>query len=322
MDYITDTDFLPHYKDIHYDTYQLLYGVIVNRQEGKIYDSIITLCRSHREPILRKSKIDFWKQLVDEVIKRLKCYSDSMREVVVYIPYAHLMCSPERLLQRYTYARMILDNVRDLDMNMLIRRNRGSLDDIAHFYPIKPLDELMYSAIPKLSLIHQRGEEEIRKVIENELYKRGIIKESQVSSIYKDDAYKKLFFDDRTLSAIQFNGESKEPESSSTKEDASIIESIGFLYYALHNMCDKVKKSNKDSTEKVVKAATWTIYHGLFHPDEKLDKSHSSGYTYYQYVSKKKFNNQTTKQYVLNNIKQALTNCGIVVPEELSQHFK
>ena len=191
MKYITDTDFLPEYRDLHFDSYQLLYGIAINQQEGMIYDTIITLCRKYREPILRKSKVDYWKTLVDKVISRLD-YIDDKADVMVYLPYKQKLCTPERLIQRYSYARLVLENVRGLEMNQLIRRGNKSADDIRWFYPIKKLEDMMYEAVPILAELHHKTEKEVKKIVVNELIRRGIEATDANPSEENENLYKQI----------------------------------------------------------------------------------------------------------------------------------
>ena len=320
MKYITDTDFLPGYTEIHYDSYQLLYGVIVNHQEGKIYDTIISLCRKYREPILRMSKIDYWQHIVDKVIEQLQAYVETDDNIMVYIPYLNLMCSPDMLLQRYSYARMVLENVRGVQMGNLIRRNNWTFNDIRHFFPIKKLEDLMCDAIPNLAKTHNKEESKMREIIEGELIRRGIRKKDENSSFCEDNSYVKTLFKGEYLKNIQTKLESEDDVEQYT-DKGNKVETVGFLYYALDHYFNKLRKQKKETHKQLLNDATYTIANGLFSPSEKLNRKLMSKDTEYQYIQKKTFNNQNTKLDTLKEIKTILENCGIVVPKEISDHF-
>jgi hypothetical protein len=321
MKYITDIDFLPEYKELHYDSYQLLYGIIVNHHEGMIYDTIISLCRKYREDILRMSKIDYWKHIVEEVITKLKMYNEEQANIMVYIPYSQLMCSPEMLLQRYIYAKMVLENVRGLAMNQLIRRGGTNYLQIGWFFPIMKLDKLMYDAVPHLANLHNKTEEEISKIIKDELIRRGIEEKSDNSSFDKEKTYAKVLFKGEYLANI--------PSSCDNEEDKEVIsdrgyklDCTGFIYYTLSHYFKQVRVQKKDNLDRLLKDAAYTITNGILKPDEKLNRSLKSGDTVYQYINKKIFNNEHTKIDTLIRLKTTLENCGITIPKELSEHFK
>ena len=316
MRYITDTDFLPEYRDLHFDSYQLLYGIAINQQEEQIYDTIITLCRKYREPILRKSKVDYWKTLVDRVISRLD-YIDDKADVMVYLPYTQMLCTPERLIQRYTYAKLVLDNVRGLEMNQLTRRGNKSADDIRWFYPIKKLDELMYDAVPTLANLHNRKEDYIKQIIDIELYRRGIKHFDENPSTEDENMYIKVLMNGKYLKAIQPAVESKEDDAPSF-DNHTKLESVGFLYYALQFYFGKVQSLNKGSFDKLLERAAIRITNGLNTPHIKYDSEGCSKNTAYNYVHKKLFNCKSTNFDTLQNIAEALNNHGIDIPEELT----
>lgn len=316
MRYITDSDFLPEYRDLHFDSYQLLYGIAINQQEEKIYDTIITLCRKYREHILRKSKVDYWKTLVDRVISRLD-YIDDKADVMVYLPFKQILCSPERLIQRYTYARLVLENVRGLEMNQLIRQGNKSVDDIRRFYPIKKLEDLMYNAIPTLSKLHHKSESEIREIIINELVRRGVESIDSKSSEENENLYIKVFLNGRYLKELQPASESKE-DNEPTYNTQTKLETVGFLYYALQYYFSQAQELKKGEIGKLLKRAVVRIANGLETPLVKYDSANCSNNTVYKYVNKKLFNNDSTNFDTLQHIEEALKNHDIKVPDELS----
>lgn len=320
MKYITDTDFLPEYRDLHFDSYQLLYGIAINQQEGQIYDTIITLCRKHREPILRKSKVDYWKTLVDRVIARLD-YIEDKADVMVYLPYKQILCTPERLIQRYTYARLVLENVRGLEMNQLIRRGNKSTDDIRWFYPIKKLEDMMHEAVPMLAKLHHKEEEEVGKIIENELIRRGFEATDTNPSEENENLYIKVFLNGKYLKELVPASESKE-DNEPTYDKHTKLETVGFLYYALQYYFGKVQELKKGEMEKMLKHAVIRIANGLETPLVKLDTTNISNNTTYKYVHRKQFNCDSTNFDTLDNIAHALLNHGIKVPKELSDKMK
>lgn len=320
MKYITDTDFLPEYRDLHFDSYQLLYGIAINQQEGQIYDTIITLCRKYREPILRKSKVDYWKTLVDKVISRLD-YIDDKADVMVYLPYKQKVCTPERLIQRYSYARLVLENVRGLEMNQLIRRGNKRADDIRWFYPIKKLEDMMYEAVPMLAELHHKTEKEVKKIVVNELIRRGIEATDANPSEENENLYIKVFLNGKYLKELVPASESKE-DNEPTYDKHTKLETVGFLYYALQYYFGKVQELKKGEMEKMLKHAVIRIANGLETPLVKLDTTNISNNTAYKYVNKKQFNCNSTNFDTLDNIAHALLNHGIKVPKELSDKMK
>lgn len=320
MRYITDTDFLPEYRDLHFDSYQLLYGIAINQHEGMIYDTIITLCRTYREPILRKSKVDYWKTLIDRVISRLE-YIEDKADVMIYLPYKQTLCTPERLIQRYTYARLVLDNVRGLEMNQLVRRGNKSADDIKWFYPIKKLEDMMYDAVPKLAVLHHKSETAIREIIKNELIRRGLETTQAIPSTEEENLYVKVFLNGRYLKELQPTSESKE-ESEPVYNKQTKLESVGFLYYALQYYFGKVQELKRGETEKLLKQAAIRIANGLETPLIKFDTPGMANNTVYKYVNKKQFANEYTNFDTLEHIATALKNHGITVPQEVSDKMR
>ena len=320
MKYITDTDFLPEYRDLHFDSYQLLYGIAINQQEEMIYDTIITLCRKYREPILRKSKVDYWKTLVDKVISRLD-YIDDKADVMVYLPYKQKLCTPERLIQRYSYARLVLENVRGLEMNQLIRRGNKSADDIRWFYPIKKLEDMMYEAVPILAELHHKTEKEVKKIVVNELIRRGIEATDANPSEENENLYIKVFLNGKYLKELVPASESKE-DNEPTYDKHTKLETVGFLYYALQYYFGKVQELKKVEMGKLLKQAVIRIANGLETPLVKLDTTNISNNTVYNYVHRKQFNCDSTNFDTLDNIAHALLNHGIKVPKELSDKMK
>ena len=318
MKYITDTDYLPEYRDIHFDSYQLLYGITVNHNEGMIYDTIITLCRRHREDVLRKSKIDYWQSLVKQVIINLNNYIEDRTDVMVYIPYKHLLCSCERLVQRYIYAQMVLENVRGLEMNKLERRGKKSIEDIQWFYPIKKLDELMYDSVPYLAELHKKPEDTIRQIIQNELIRRGIIPKSQNPSFEEENQYINVLLNGKYLKNLQPKIEEKD-DIEIRYDKQTKLESVGFLYYALQFYFNQVHSVKKERIEKILEKAVIRIANGLETPTVKYDGSNCCNNTIYKYVNKKTFNCNSTKYDTLKNIREALSNHGIKVPKELEK---
>ena len=317
MKYITDTDFLPEYRDLHFDSYQLLYGIAINQQEEQIYDTIITLCRKYREPILRKSKVDYWKTLVDKVISRLD-YIDDKADVMVYLPYKQKLCTPERLIQRYSYARLVLENVRGLEMNQLIRRGNKSADDIRWFYPITKLEDMMYEAVPMLAELHHKTEKEVKKIVVNELIRRGLEATDANPSEENENLYIKVFLNGKYLKELVPASESKE-DNEPTYDKHTKLETVGFLYYALQYYFGKVQELNKGEFKQLLKRAVVRIANGLTTPHIKFDSEGSANNTAYKYVNKKLFNCKSTNFDTLEHIKEALENHGIDVPTELTQ---
>ena len=281
-----------------------------------IYDTIITLCRKHREPILRMSKVDFWKTLVDKVIDRLNYIEDKV-DVMVYLPYKQILCTPDRLIQRYTYARLVLENVRGLEMNLLKRRGNKSVDDIKWFYPIKKLEDLMYDAVPVLAKLHHKSESEIRKIIENELIRRSIKIIGANPSEEDENSYIKVFLNGRYLKELLPISESKEDNDSIYNKQTK-LESVGFLYYALQFYFKKVQGLNRGEFDKLLRHAVIRIANGLETPLVKLDTTNISNNTTYKYVKNKIFNGKFTNFDTLDHINKALKNHGIDVPQELS----
>ena len=320
MKYITDTDFLPEYRDLHFDSYQLLYGIAINQQEEMIYDTIITLCRKYREPILRKSKVDYWKTLVDKVISRLD-YIDDKADVMVYLPYKQKLCTPERLIQRYSYARLVLENVRGLEMNQLIRRGNKSADDIRWFYPIKKLEDMMYEAVPILAELHHKTEKEVKKIVVNELIRRGIEATDANPSEENENLYIKVFLNGKYLKELVPASESKE-DNEPTYDKHTKLETVGFLYYALQYYFGEAQELKKGKMEKLLTHAVIRIANGLETPLVKLDTTNISNNTVYNYVHRKQFNCDSTNFDTLDNIAHALLNHGIKVPKELSDKMK
>ena len=317
--YITDTDFLPDVLDIQYDEYQLLYGVIVNNKEGEIYDSIISLCRRHREDTLRIAKVDYWIRSVSNVISCLENMNREHSEV--YVPYIHLRCSLTRLINLYVFAKDVLTNVRNLPMKELVRRDRKEAHEITDFYPIKYIDTLMHNAIPDLVSIYGETYKgvELKEIIEGELQRRGISNSDIVSSISPKNLYHDLFLNKDNSPKVEKKNYSREEDKVGRKEDVHLTRSIGLIYYVLQNLIKSVKAINdKDKLQKLLNTTSATLSLCLFEPERetRFEKSNWGGESKYQCVLKKKFLlNETNKKY----IRDVLTTYKCEIPEELRE---
>lgn len=317
--FITDTDFLPDVLDIQYDEYQLLYGVIVNNKEGEIYDSIISLCRRHREDTLRTAKVDYWIRSVSNVISCLENMNREHSEV--YVPYIHLRCSLTRLINLYVFAKDVLTNVRNLPMKELVRRDRKEAHEITDFYPIKYIDTLMHNAIPHLVSIYGETYKgvELKEIVEEELQRRGISNNGIVSSISPKNLYYELFLNKESSHKVEKKNYSREEDKAGRKEDVHLTRSIGLIYYVLQSLIKSAKSTtNKDKLQKLLNTTSATLSLCLFEPEREVrfEKSNWGGESKYQCVLKKKFLlNEANKKY----IRDVLTTYKCEIPDELRE---
>lgn len=297
MNYITDTDFLPDVRDISFDVYQLLYGVVVNCNESKIYDSVISLCRKYREPLIRRAKITSWQLAAQSVIDRLETFDRG--EVQVFIPYLNLHCTTTRLRNLYWFEKNVLHEVYGISMEDLIRRNKATADEVSSYYPIPTLQELMRGFVNRCISKGEWGGADIEPIIENELAQRGLVEHD--SSNFEGISYKEYFFKGNNLPKITY--EKDEPLSQKNK-DEEYVKKIGFLYYALKHYFKIIKpQASKDFVNKKLSDAAVRIGNGLYKPEEFFDASYKSSDTFYQYVYKKQFNKGDTYEYISKLLK-------------------
>ena len=314
MRYITDTDFLPDVRDVSYDVYQLLYGVVVNGIETRIYDTVISLCRKYREPLLRNAKINAWKQAVKGVLTTLSEKVEEDKNTEVFIPFVSLHCSVERLANLYTFALNVLNEVYGLDIADLIRRNKASAEEVKEFYPIPRLSDLMQHFADKCRDQNGLGEAAACSV-EEEIVRRGFGGNS--SSIPTESTYRATFLNEASLPTIAY--EQQEDESPKKGGSEEYLVKVGYLYYALKHYLNAVKpQATKDSVRKQTEQAAIRIAHGLYKPNEYFASTDMGSETFYRYVHFKRFNDVSTdagqKNYA--EIERLLTKYRLSQPDE------
>ena len=322
--YITDTDFLPDVLDIQYDEYQLLYGVIVNRREGEIYDSIISLCRRHREEPLRKAKVDYWIRSISDVLCRLEQLRNAYPDKEVYVPYTQLRCSISRLINLYNFAKDVLCNTSGLPMKALIRRDNKEADEIESFYPIKYIDTLMYNAIPNLKLAYgdmYKGVS-MEEIINGELQRRGLVQNKIISSNSSKNLYFELFLNTESTQKLEIQNYSRDDEQIGKARSLHLMRSIGLIYYILQDLInDERKVGNKKKIETTIRTVTTLMGLCLYDPerDQNFSRKYISSESIYQYAYDKRFlQNEENKAH----IRKVLTTYGYAIPEELMEKKK
>ena len=314
MRYITDTDFLPDVRDVSFDVYQLLYGVVVNGIETRIYDTIISLCRKYREPLLRNAKINAWKQAVKDVLTTLSAKTEEDKDTAVYIPFVPLHCSVERMINLYDFALNVLNEVYGLDIADLIRRNKASVEEVKEFYPIPRLSDLMQKFADKCREENGLGEAAACSV-EEEIARRGL--GGHISSISTENTYRATFLNQGSLPTIAY--EQQEDESPKRGGSEEYLVKVGYLYYALKHYLNAVKpQATKDSVRKQTEQAATRIAHGLFKPNEYFASTDIGSETFYRYVHFRRFNDVSTdagqKNYA--EIERLLTKYRLTTPDE------
>ncbi len=308
MKIITETDFLPHFRDIQYDLYQLLYGALINRREGQVYDTVITLCRRHREKVLRQAKIEHWIDAVSAVIDKLKFFAEKEGEYLVVIPYLPLRCKPQRLFQIYSFQKAVLENVGGLEMKELVRIDGKEVGDISDFYPLPSMDKILNNAVPMLEAQYSDRLTELNTTAEAII--DGLVKGERIPEIYSQ-----VFLQGSEGSL--FETIDKDEPIKPIESSLSRVEDVGVIYYML---CHFMKKAHGENNAKRfqqnLENAARTIAWGLFKPDKKMDRSKSSRSTLYQYVKYRRFDD---KADTLDYIEKVLENCGIEKPKELKE---
>lgn len=313
MRYITDTDFLPDVKDISFDVYQLLYGVAVNGVETKIYDTVISLCRKYREPLLRNAKINAWKRATNDVISILVGFEDE-KDTEVYVPYVSLHCTIPHLINLYRFAFNVLEEVYGLEMKELVRSNNAKPEDVKGFYPIAKMSDLMRIFADKCREDNGLGEQ-AALAVEEEITRRGF--GEQVSSISGENKYQKIFFKGAVLPKITY----EQQDEANSKQDVGeeYMVKAGYLYYALKHYMAAVKpQATKERVEKMTEDAVVRIANGLYKPNEPFSASGKGSDTFYQYVYNRKFNDVSTeaKAKNYNEIVRLLRKFKLSEPDE------
>ena len=319
--YITDTDFLPDILDIQYDEYQLLYGVVVNKREGEIYDSIISLCRRHREEPLRKAKVEYWIRSVSEVLCRLEKLQNAYPDKEVFIPYAQLRCSVSRLINLYNFAKDVLCSAVGLPLKALTRRDKKEAHEIKNFYPIKYIDTLMYNSIPNLKEAYGETYKgiSIEEIIDRELHRRGISPNKNNSSNYSQNLYSELFLNADTTSKLEIHNYSREDEKVSKGRSLHLMRSIGLIYYILQDLInDERTVGNKKKVETTLRTATTLMGLCLYDPEREttFSRRYISNESIYKYAYEKRFL-QTEENKT--HIRRVLTTYGYSIPDELKE---
>ena len=319
--YITDTDFLPDVLDIQYDEYQLLYGVVVNRREGEIYDSIISLCRRHREEPLRKAKVAYWIRSISEVLCSLEKLQNAYPNKEVFIPYVQLRCSVSRLINLYSFAKDVLCSTGELPMKELVRRDKKEAHEIKSFYPIKYIDALMYDSVPDLKSIYGETYKgiSIEEIIDRELQRRGISQNKNNSSNYPQNLYSELFLNADSTAKLVIPNYSREDEKVGKGRSLHLMRSIGLIYYILQDLInDERKVGNKKKVETTLRTATTLMGLCLYDPEREttFSRKYISNESIYKYAYEKRFL-QTEENKT--HIRKVLTTYGYSIPEELRE---
>lgn len=320
---ISETDFLPQVKDIQRDLYQLLYGMLVIRGEGQVYDSIITLCRTHRENVLRQAKINYWKSNVQQVLDKLYGYADEA-DCQVYVPYLGLRCDVQKMIHIYSFGLSVLEQASGKPMEELQRRDNKESKDIKDFFPIPYIDDIMFSSIPRLQRqFPDIDKDRLYKIIDGELIRRRICRKTSSSSISGEDLYKNTFLGDESL-AQMVNPSSDDEERTMHKDEdgVSLIMKTGVLYFMLKHFMETARNSKKQYLDKDIDKATRLIAFGLFDPFKPYDSSNPSNTSLYQYVYHKKFCNKNTSDEVIKHLKDILIKFKISMPQELQEEIK
>lgn len=314
MRYITDTDFLPDVRDVSFDVYQLLYGVVVNGIETRIYDTVISLCRKYREPLLRNAKINAWKQAVESVLTRLSENAEEAKDAEVYIPFVPLHCSLKRLTNLYTFALNVLNEVYGLDIADLIRRNKASAEEVKEFYPIPRLSDLMQRFADKCREESGLGEAAACSV-EEEITRRGL--GGDISSISAENTYRATFLNETSVPSIAYEQQEDESPKKVSGEEYSV--KVGYLYYALKHYLNAVKpQATKDNVRRQTEQAAIRIAHGLLKPKEYFASTDMGSETFYRYVHYRRFNDVSTDAGLKNyaEIERLLTKYKLSPPDE------
>lgn len=323
MKIISEVDFLPQVKDIQRDLYQLLYGILVIREEGKVYDSIITLCRGHQENVLRQAKINYWTSNVQQVLDRLNHFANE-QDCHVYVPYLGLRCDVQKVIHLYSFGLSVLEQARGKSMEELQRRGKKKAEEIKDYFPIPYIDDIMFSSISTLQRQFPNIEKDmLYKIIDGELIRRRICRKTSSSSISGEDLYKKYFLSNETIALSSSPVTDEEDGGLIAEGDGiSLIMKTGVLYYMLGHFMEKARKSKKEFLDDEVKKATRVIAFGLFDPFKPYDSSNLSGTSVYQYVYHKRFCKNNTNDNVIRHLKDVLTKFKITIPDDLREQIK
>lgn len=316
---LTDTDFLPQVKNIQIDLYRLLYGVLVNRSEGRIYDIIITLCKGHTEAPLRFAKIEYWISNVKQVIDVLSQYeNDSNYEV--YVPYLGLRCDVQKLVQLYSFALCVLEQVKGLKYSDLTRKNNSTLDSIRYFFPTAGIDTLMRESIPMLCKQYPDIlPSMISKAIDRELYRRGFSSDAESSSFQGEDLYNNLFLNAAKVPLLPHTIEVENNEEYEYDNKTSLLKQVGIIYFMIEDYTNNLRKWNKDCWEREMNTLVRKIVSGLVEPNKPFNSGDMASTTAYQYVHGMKFCNKRTNIAVIEHLCRVLKNYKIPFPAKLRE---
>lgn len=319
MKYITDTDFLPPFRDIEEDAYQLIYGTVFHKSEQAVYNAVLRYCKQYTDYCYRKSKIDHWQHLVDECIEKLSIYqNDKADDVMVHIPYRLLICPPSTIIRRFSFLQKVLQNIRNIEILDQLEVQKGPNSMISLF----PLPHMMKKSIKIMACVYKIEEAKMAEMIEAELYRRGFAHQKQSSSDFNKNLYLDFFFENDDLGnlptstggELDIDGDNEDSVIQGTK-----VCTIGFLYYALTHFITNARGAGKTEIPDIVSKATWSIAHGLYKPEEQFNSNKMSGSTEYIYVQRKEFEKKT---HNLKYIKDVLKHCNIEIPHELSKLLK
>lgn len=278
MTYVKDTDFLPDAKNVSQDVYRLTYGIAKIRNERRIYDIIVYLCRAYQDNPLRRAKITAWKSAIQDVIDRMGAFSTANGDVV-YIPYFELVCSPEGLYNLYCFALDVLNELYHLE-KIPNYRDKAPKETVQLYFPIGGLPDIMREFARKCKDNNEFGEE-IEAIIENELVKRGLVATSTKKT---NKTYEEIFYTDSKIAISNAKGIFEEPE-----ENTSWYSSIGFIYLALKEyftMAYDRKKTREKTLGTMLDIATYRIAQGLFKKDKPIngEKRTTSKQSFYSMV--------------------------------------
>lgn len=320
MKYITDTDFLPEFSGLQNDAYQIIYGTAFTGRETAIYNNVIINCRDYTNLYLRRSKIDYWQSLTDEVIDKLKYYKNhEQMDIVIHIPYRLMICPLDIMIRRFIFLQKVLQNIRNVDTVEALEIQCGKFN----FLILSPLPRLMQMSYNAISKFYKIEKDKVQEMIEGELFRRGLLQKDRSSSNFDVNLYRNYFFNAKAADVLPKikNGMDDNSQDSDEVIKGNKVRNVGILYYALDYFFNQIRVSGKKQYFDILNDATWTIAHALYKPTEILDKKHLSESSEYIYVNQKRFNNNDTAINTIRYIMDVLTNCGINIPRELSKKY-
>lgn len=182
--YVTEKEFVPTYvshlkigiNETEKGLYQIVYGVLQAKMTyDSIYDLIVRISKEQKSEVVKRYKLEAWRDEVKTIIENLKKLTVKDKKVMVSIPFLHYYKDIPFTLDRFEFVRFTIEEI--------IARGDSQMElssNLQYEYPMRNLEELIEEyrkrfeeALPDEMLADMPYYNEI---INDEMIRRGMTK--------------------------------------------------------------------------------------------------------------------------------------------------